>query len=31
MQSDFLLIAAPIKAGEDFMKQVKLVGLPFIA
>lgn len=31
MQSDLLLIAAPIKAGEDFMKQVKLVGLPFIA
>jgi hypothetical protein len=31
MQSDFLLIAAPTKAGEDFMKQVKLVGLPFVA
>ncbi|MEW9699607.1 hypothetical protein [Paenibacillus sp. SI8] len=31
MYSDFLLIAAPTKAGEDFMKQVKLVGPPFIA
>ncbi|MEC0226138.1 hypothetical protein [Paenibacillus alba] len=31
MQSDFLLIAAPTKAGEDFMKLVKLAGLPFIA
>jgi hypothetical protein len=30
MQSDYLLITAPNKAGEDFMKQVKLVGLPFI-
>lgn len=28
MQSDFLLISAPTKAGEAFMK---LVGLPFIA
>ncbi|WP_268633805.1 hypothetical protein [Paenibacillus alginolyticus] len=24
MQSDCLLIAAPTKAGEDFMKQVKV-------
>ncbi|MGO4496729.1 hypothetical protein AB4114_12590 [Paenibacillus sp. 2RAB27] len=31
MQSDFLLIAAPTKAGEAFMKQTKLVGLPFVA
>ncbi|MBP1965965.1 hypothetical protein [Paenibacillus aceris] len=31
MQSDVLLIAAPTKAGEEFMKQTKLVGLPFIA
>lgn len=31
MQSDFLLIAAPTKAGEEFMKQTKLVGLPFVA
>ncbi|MFC5653469.1 hypothetical protein ACFPYJ_31000 [Paenibacillus solisilvae] len=31
MQSDFLLIAAPTKAGDDFMQQAKLSGLPFIA
>ncbi|MDR6551746.1 hypothetical protein [Paenibacillus qinlingensis] len=31
MQSDFLLIAPSTKAGEDFMKHVKLLGLPFIA
>jgi hypothetical protein len=31
MQSDLLLIAAPTKAGEDFMKQIKLGGYPFIA
>ncbi|NOV01747.1 hypothetical protein GC097_17155 [Paenibacillus sp. LMG 31457] len=31
MQSDSLLIAAPTKAGEAFMAQVKLAGMPFIA
>lgn len=31
MQSDCLLIAAPTKAGEDFIKQVELVGLPYMA
>lgn len=31
MQSDFLLIAAPTKAGEDFMKQARLVGLPIVS
>jgi hypothetical protein len=31
MQSDFLLIAAPTKAGEAFMNHTKLVVLPFVA
>ncbi|KRE75510.1 hypothetical protein [Paenibacillus sp. Soil750] len=31
MQSDFLLIAAPTKAGVAFMKHTKLVGIPFVA
>ncbi|OCT11553.1 hypothetical protein A8709_05070 [Paenibacillus pectinilyticus] len=31
MYSEALLIAAPTKAGEEFMKYVSLVGLPFIA
>ncbi|WP_189020015.1 hypothetical protein [Paenibacillus marchantiophytorum] len=31
MQNDVWLIAAPTKAGENFMKQAKLLGLPYIA
>ncbi len=31
MQSDLLLIAAPTKAGENFMKQIRLAGFPYVA
>lgn len=31
MPSDYLLIAAPTKAGEDFRKQAKAMKIPYIA